>query len=143
MPNDLLLGIAISVCGYLMLAATGVNGVRHARILGLGIDGYVMASIWLWIALIGSLNLISSIRLITAYGTPTGLLFDSGHLEPFRFGLRNWVVLAVGFVICAGLCFRSFIMVRNAKRMTKEMRSEHARTYSASLSLKAALKKDA
>lgn len=140
MTPDLYLAVAITVLGYLMLFVTGINGIRHARIIGLGFDGYAMSSVWLWIALSGSLNLIISLRLIILHGMPTTITFASGHQQPFAFGIRNWTMLFIGLVIVSALCVRSFIMVRNAKRMTKEARLEHAKTYAASLKLRDAIK---
>ena len=139
MPNDLLLGVIVSFVGYGLLTLTGINGIRHARLLGLGVDGYAMASVWLWIAISGTLNLIGTVSLVNAYGMPVAIKFDSGHLEPFTFGFRNWIVLSVGFVIVTGLCFRSFVMVRNAKTQTAEQRKVIADTQKAMLKLRRTL----
>lgn len=137
----LAVAITLTIIGYLMLLITGINGIRHAKLMGLGFDGYAMSSIWLWIAIYGSLNLSGTLLLISRKGMPVGTLFANGEMMPYTgLGSGQWINLAVGILICSGICIRSFVMVRNAKRMTKEARAEHAKTYSASLSLKAAIK---
>lgn len=135
MSPELYIGVVVAVAGYLMLLTTGINGIRHARLMSLGFDGYAMSSIWLWIAGAGMIGLAISLVKIRSFGFPVAILYERG-VEPFSFGLRQWANLVVGLAICTGICIRSFVMVRNAKRMTKQQQEEWRKTNKAMVQLR-------
>lgn len=127
MTLDLITGVAITFLVYGLLIVTGVNQMRHAHLLKLGLDGYVMASVWLWLAFSGLYGLIVSLNRIAEHGLPVSVLHTSGYIRPFEgIVTRQWVMMAVALVICAGLAFRSWVMLRNVRRFDIKTREEVA-----------------
>jgi hypothetical protein len=123
MTSELYIAVAIMFVIYSLLITTGINQMRHARVLGLGMDGYVMAGIWIWLAVSGAFGLILSLNKIVNFGMPVFVLYSSGHQEPYAGILtRQWAVIIVWLFICAGIAIRSYVMLRNARQFDVETR---------------------
>jgi hypothetical protein len=136
MSPELYPAIAATILGNAMLFITGINGIRYARLLGLGIDGYAMSGIWLYLAAYGSLNLILTLHRLMTLGQPVAIIFQHGQESYTGLAGREWTNLVVGFAICLGICVRSFIMVANAKRQTAEGRANFGMVHKEMLRLK-------
>jgi hypothetical protein len=136
MTTELYIAVGAMFTIYLLLVVTGVNNIRHARLLGLGWDGYIMSGIWIWWAISGSLGLILSLNKIVHFGLPTFVIYASGHEEPYPGVLtRQWAVIGVWVCICVGLVIRSWVMLRNARNFDEETKRQVAEMHSKMVSL--------
>lgn len=125
MTPDLITGVAITCLVYGLLIVTGVNQMRHAHLLKLGFDGYMMATVWLWLAANGLFGLILSLGRIAEYGMPVSVLHTSGYIRPLDgIVTRQWVMIAIALLVSAVLAFRSWVMLRNVRKFDIKTREE-------------------